>query len=98
MIRFPTRSMRQLIHQYLSGAVSRRTFLGSLVQMGLTTAAATSILEAAEKGEIQAPQSPTAPTPYKMIGGSGGELLVEQVKATGTRFIFANPGSYEIGF
>lgn len=99
MIRFPTRfSMRQLIHQYLSGALSRRSFLASLVQLGLTSAAATSVLEAAERGETQTAQSPTAPTPYKMIGGSGGELMVEQVKAAGTRFIFANPGSYEIGF
>ena len=30
--------------------------------------------------------------------GTGGALLVEQVKAAGTKFIFSNPGSYEVGF
>src|SRR5215471_1436543 len=89
--------MRRLIHQYLSGAVSRRGFLSALAQLGLTSLAANSVLEAAERGEIRQ-QSSGAPTPYRMVAGSGGDLMIEQIKAAGTRFIFANPGSYEIGF
>jgi acetolactate synthase I/II/III large subunit len=86
--------MRQLIQQYLCGAVSRRTFLTSLIQIGFTTAAANSVIEAAERGEPQAP----AGNPVRKIQGTGGALMVEQVKAAGTRFIFTNPGSYEVGF
>src|SRR5579884_159654 len=91
--------MQRLIHQYLSGAVSRRSFLTSLVQMGFTTVAAASVLEAAERGEaIQQPAAvPQQQTPYKMVEATGGELMAEQVKAAGTSFVFANPGSYEIG-
>jgi benzoylformate decarboxylase len=89
--------MQQLIHQYLSGAVSRRRFLASLMQMGLTSVAAKSVIEAAERGEI-AQQPAGAQTPSRIVAGTGGELMAEQVKAAGTRFIFTNPGSYEIGF
>jgi benzoylformate decarboxylase len=87
--------MRQLIHQFLSGAVSRRSFLSSLVQIGFTTAAASSLIEAAERGELAEQGAPTA---ARKVEGTGGALLVEQVKAAGTKFIFSNPGSYEVGF
>ena len=33
-----------------------------------------------------------------MFSGTGGELLVEQVKAAGSRYIFTNPGSLEVAF
>src|SRR5215470_15064158 len=89
--------MRQLIHQYLTGAVSRRSFLASLAQLGLTAVAANSVLEAAERGEI--PQQAQAGSPAaRSFTGSGGDLMVEQIKAAGTKFIFSNPGSYEVGF
>src|SRR5438128_9588 len=84
--------MRQLIHQYLTGAVSRRAFIASLVSTGFTAVAAKSLLEAAELGEtVQTGAG------RKAIG-TGGDLMVEQVKAAGTKFIFTNPGSYEVGF
>lgn len=86
--------MRQLIHQYLTGAVSRRRFLAALASIGLTKVAAKSVLEAAERGELVQAGLPAA----KMVSGSGGDLMAEQVKAAGTRFIFTNPGSYEVGF
>src|SRR5689334_12463717 len=89
--------MRQLIHQYLTGAVSRRSFLTSLAQLGFTSVAANSLVEAAERGAI-AEQAQQAPSAARMFTGSGGDLLVEQVKAAGTKFIFSNPGSYEVGF
>src|SRR5262245_54551867 len=88
--------MRQLIHQFLSGAVSRRSSLSSLVQIGFTTAAASSLIEAAERGEMI--EQGAAPAAARKVQGTGGALLVEQVKAAGTKFIFSNPGSYEVGF
>lgn len=87
--------MRHLIHQYLTGAVSRRSFLASLVGIGFTTVAASSLVEAVERGEVEHPE--LASESQTMLG-SGGDLMVEQVKAAGTRFIFSNPGSFEVGF
>lgn len=87
--------MRELIHQYLSGAVSRRQFLASLASIGLTTLAASSVVEAVERGEHQEQAAPDA---FRTIVGTGGDLMTEQLKAAGTRFIFTNPGSYEVGF
>lgn len=37
-----------------------------------------------------------AAAPGTLFRGTGGELLVEQVKAAGTRYIFTNPGSLEV--
>src|SRR5207244_2827309 len=99
MIRFESRPMQQLIYQYLSGAVSRRQFLTALVQTGLTSAAAKSLIQATERGELQQPpQNPTRQRSNRMVAGTGGDLMAEQIKAAGTRFIFTNPGSYEVGF
>src|SRR5215831_12672046 len=89
--------MRQLIHQYLTGAVSRRSFLASLASIGFTAVAANSLVEAAERGEIPE-QTPAGTTASRTFTGTGGELMAEQIKAAGTKFIFSNPGSYEVGF
>jgi thiamine pyrophosphate-dependent acetolactate synthase large subunit-like protein len=89
--------MRQLVHQYLTGAVSRRGFLAALGKLGFTAVAANSLVEAAETGSL--PEQAAAPqSGARNFSGSGGDLMTEQVKAAGTRFIFTNPGSYEVGF
>lgn len=87
--------MRDLLHAYLDGRLSRRRFLSRLVGTGLTAAAARSLLEAADAGPADG--SPPA-TGRSLVTGTGGELLVEQVRMAGTRFVFANPGSLEAGF
>jgi benzoylformate decarboxylase len=30
--------------------------------------------------------------------GIGGQLIVEQMKAAGVKYLFTNPGSFEVGF
>jgi len=85
--------MRELIRDYYDGRLSRRAFVGRLVATGLTVAAARSVLEAADLGSL-----PGAPPASTMFSGTGGELLVEQVKAAGTRYLFTNPGSLEVAF
>lgn len=86
--------MRTLIRDYYDGRVSRRAFVGRLMATGLTAAAARSVLQAADLGTLEG--AAAAPgTPFR---GTGGELLVEQVKAAGTRYIFTNPGSLEVAF
>ncbi|MGE0464477.1 MAG: thiamine pyrophosphate-binding protein [Vicinamibacterales bacterium] len=86
--------MRTLIRDYYDGRVSRRAFLGRLMATGLTAAAARSVLQAADLGILEG----AAAAPGTLFRGTGGELLVEQVKAAGTRYIFTNPGSLEVAF
>ena len=85
--------MQQLLRDYFDGRVSRRGFMQRLVATGFTAAAARSVLGAAEAGAAE--NDGTIGTPFK---GTGGELLVDQVRAAGTKYIFSNPGSLEVGF
>jgi acetolactate synthase I/II/III large subunit len=87
--------MRDLLRDYFDGRLSRRGFLSRLVATGLTAAAARSVVETADLGAAQAaPPVGSSPT----FSGTGGELLVEQIKAAGTKYIFTNPGSLEVAF
>lgn len=85
--------MRALLHDYYAGNLSRRGFLKRLVATGFTAAAAARIVEAAEVGGAEAAASGAT-----SITGTGGDLLVEQMRAAGSRFVFTNPGSMEVGF
>lgn len=87
--------MRDLHRDYFDGHLSRRAFVGRLVGTGLTAAAARSVVAAADLGVVEgAPAAGSAAA----FSGTGGELLVEQVKAAGTKYIFTNPGSLEVAF
>ena len=87
--------MRDLHRDYFDGHLSRRAFVGRLVGTGLTAAAAKSVVAAADLGVVEG--APAVGTP-SVFSGTGGELLVEQVKAAGTKYIFTNPGSLEVAF
>ncbi len=87
--------MQNLLRDYFNGRVSRRGFFERLVATGLTAAAAQSMLEAAERGAIEDAQ-PAGDT--RTFTGTGGELLVEQIRAAGSKYIFTNPGSLEVAF
>ena len=86
--------MRTLVRDYYDGRVSRRAFVARLAGTGLSVAAARSVLRAADLGAIEG----AAPPPGTLFKGTGGELLVEQIKAAGTRYLFTNPGSLEVAF
>ncbi|MFH1690583.1 MAG: thiamine pyrophosphate-binding protein [Candidatus Eisenbacteria bacterium] len=62
---------------------------------GMTLGATHSVVVAAEGGLATAR---AADTGAPMHDGTGADLLLEQVKAAGTRFVFANPGSIEVAF
>ncbi len=82
--------MRHLIASYLNNDLSRRGLFEALAGLGFTAAAAQSLvapLEASESGEGA----------IKMTG-TGGELVVAQMKAAGVDYLFTNPGSFEVGF
>lgn len=86
--------MRELMRDYYDGRLSRRAFVGRMVAAGLTTTAARSVAEAAGRGSFAGAVAAESVT----FKGTGGELLVEQVKAAGSRYIFTNPGSLEVAF
>ena len=90
--------MRDLHQAYLDGHLSRRAFLQGLVAAGLTTAAAGSVVEAAETGTSDLDLEDILDGPSYEASGTGADLLVEQVRAAGSKYIFTNPGSVEAGF
>ncbi len=87
--------MKELMKSFLNGTVSRRAFLKRMMNLGFTMAAANSMLGSLLSVE-SAPMSQVEN--YKSIVGSGGMLMVEQLKAAGVEYVFTNPGSYEVGF
>jgi thiamine pyrophosphate-dependent acetolactate synthase large subunit-like protein len=90
--------MQELLREYFDGRLSRRGFFGRLVATGLTASAARSVLEASDMGVMPAQQAGAAAPAgsSRMFAGTGGELLMEQVRAAGTRYMFSNPGSVEV--
>ncbi|MFC1543777.1 thiamine pyrophosphate-binding protein [Gemmatimonadota bacterium] len=84
--------MRDLLDGFISHTLSRREFVQSLAAVGVSAAGISATIDAAEAvttgGQVGG----------REITGTGGELLVEQMKAAGVRYLFTNPGSYEVGF
>lgn len=77
--------MKEIVHSYLNRRLSRRGFVRSMAKLGFSVAAASSVLESLTplaKAESADPSSAT------LVEGTGGELLVEQLRAAGVRFIF----------
>ena len=72
--------MQGLMRDYFDGRVSRRGFLEKLVATGFTAAAARTVLDAAQAGAGE--MAGKVGTTFK---GTGGELLLEQVRAAGTK-------------
>jgi benzoylformate decarboxylase len=84
--------MKDLMNSFFERQLSRREFCQALAAMGISISGVASIVRAAEaavNGAVGAGRSFT---------GTGGALMVEQMKAAGVRYLFTNPGSYEVGF
>ncbi len=84
--------MKDLMVQFLEKRISRRGFAEALAGLGIGAVGIQSIVRAAQtvtKG---------LPTAARRVTGTGGELMVAQMKAAGVRFLFTNPGSFEVGF
>ncbi len=85
--------MRDLLRNFFSGSLSRRDFFERLVATGVSAAVAQSVVDAAADDTTLG-----AGRKFQTVTGTGGDLLVEQIKAAGTKYVFTNPGSYEVGF
>ncbi len=84
--------MRDLVEKYIEHRLSRRDFMQAMAAAGISAAGITQMVQAAEAVNSGAVASGRAVT------GTGGDLMVEQMKAAGTKFLFTNPGSFEVGF
>jgi thiamine pyrophosphate-dependent acetolactate synthase large subunit-like protein len=87
--------MKDLIKRYLDNRISRRELLSGLGTLGITAATANSMAQslapflppAAEEGAANALSA------SQNVKGTGGALLVAQLKASGIEHIFFNPSS-----
>ncbi|NLW34322.1 MAG: thiamine pyrophosphate-binding protein [Syntrophorhabdus aromaticivorans] len=82
-----------ILNQLLDHSISRRSFIKTLGAMGVSTAGISSMLKSAE-----AVEKGIAPLKARSFTGTGGQLIVEQMKAAGVKYLFTNPGSFEVGF
>jgi thiamine pyrophosphate-dependent acetolactate synthase large subunit-like protein len=92
--------MKDLIKQYVDNRISRRQLISGLGAFGITAAAAKSMAQslaafpqaaAEDAGAIPSPAPPN-------VQGTGGALLVAQLKASGIEHVFFNPSSGEAPF
>lgn len=92
--------MQRLVGEYLSRKISRRQVLRRMGALGFSLAAAKSIVRSlepfVEAQELQGQELP--PGASRVVEGTGGELLVEQLQSSGTKFIFNcnSSGTYPI--
>lgn len=87
--------MRELVAQYLNNRLSRRGFFRGMAAAGFTAGSIESILSELAEAETVPDANDTA---YRTVTGTGGELLIEQLKAAKVKYVFTNPGSSEVGF
>jgi len=63
-----------------------------LTALGITAAGISTIVRSTQAAESGLPKT------ARRMTGTGGELMVAQMKAADVRFLFTNPGSFEVGF
>jgi benzoylformate decarboxylase len=80
----------------MENGLTRREFVQALTALGVSAAGVASTVKSAEaaiSGSI-----PGALATGRKVSGTGGDLMVEQMKAAGVKYLFTNPGSFEVGF
>lgn len=84
--------MREIVDGFISHNLSRREFAQSLAAVGISAAGIAATVKSAEA------VSSGAIAGGRKITGTGGELMVAQMHAAGVKYLFTNPGSFEVGF
>ncbi len=87
--------MRSIITGYLNNTISRRGFIKNMLASGFTIASANSVMKSMESLREE---NSLSRAEYRTVVGSGGDLLVQQVKEAGIKYVFTNTGSFEVGF
>jgi thiamine pyrophosphate-dependent acetolactate synthase large subunit-like protein len=86
-------TINEILGQFLNQGLSRRDFMKALGALGISAAGISSLLRVAE-----AVETGVTPMNARSFTGSGGQLIVEQMKSAGVKYLFTNPGSFEAGF
>jgi benzoylformate decarboxylase len=86
-------AINEILSRLLNHSISRRNFIKALGAIGVSTAGISSMLKSAE-----AVEKGITPLKARSFTGTGGDLIVEQMKAAGVKYLFTNPGSFEVGF
>ena len=87
------KAINEIMGSFLNHGISRRDFINALGALGISSAGISSLLNAAH-----AATKSSNPKGSYSFSGTGGELMVEQMKAAGVKYIFTNPGTFEVGF
>jgi thiamine pyrophosphate-dependent acetolactate synthase large subunit-like protein len=90
--------MRELVARYLSRSISRRSFLKGMSTAGISLAAAESILESLVPVAQAQESGRVAADGIKVVEGTGGECLAEQLIASGVKYVFGNSASEDAHF
>ena len=91
--------MRELVAQYLSRSISRRSFVSRLAKTGVSLAAAQSVLQSLTplvRG--QTGSGGGSPEGVRIFEGTGGEAFAEQLIASGVKYVFGNSASSDAYF
>jgi len=91
-------TMQELVAQLLDNRLSRRGFFRRMIAAGFTSAAIDEILSDLDTAEASSPAVSRYQDAFRTVTGTGGELWVEQLRASGVEYVFSNPGSVEVGF
>ncbi len=86
-------SVKSLLKQFVDHGLSRRRFLNRLAALGMATGAARS-LAADFSAFLKQPNDDkpeVLPSWARKVTGTGGKLVVEQLKAAGCKYIFTTP-------
>ena len=87
--------MRSIITGYFNNTISRRGFVKNMLASGFTLKSADSIIKSLENLKEE---NILNESEYRTVTGTGGDLLVQQIKDAGVKYVFTNTGSYEVGF
>ena len=91
--------MRELVAQYLSKSISRRSFVSRLVSTGVSLAAAQSVLESLTPLAYgQNGGGRGSPEGVTIFEGTAGAAFAEQLIASGVKYVFGNSGSEDAHF
>jgi benzoylformate decarboxylase len=82
--------MQDLVHSLLKAQLSRRGFVAAMISAGYSSAAAQSALQSVSPFVPGA--EPAAPL-SRVVEGTGGDLMAEQLIEAGARFLFVGNGS-----
>ena len=82
--------MQQFLRDLLDAKLSRRGFVAAMISAGYSAAAAKSALQSAAPF---VPGAEPSASMTRIVTGTGGELLAEQVMETGARYMFIANGS-----